>query len=97
MAKVASFQSHEDFDCSYSREMCPQKEAKLYERRLHLYHYTTFLSRRLENELVHTLEAYPTLRLVKSFTRSAAGYRIGKGDLRSAQLCLKTARYLVKE
>lgn len=66
--------------------------------------------RRLENDLVHKLELAPggqgrhamgtnsaAYRLVKKFSRSAAGHNISMSEVRTPRQCLNTAQYLIKE
>ncbi len=71
---------------SYSPEMCPPGETRM----------------RLENDLLHRLEARPRgtrgpHRMVKKFSRSAAGHEIADSEVRSPRVCLRTAQYLVAE
>lgn len=57
---------------------------------------------RIRNEMVHYLERDPVcsseLRLIKSFSRSAAGQKLNDPrHLRSPVVCLKAAKYLIQE
>jgi len=70
----------DDGNVSYCRKMCPERER---------------LSR-IEHNIIHPLE-FEGQRMVKQFSRSAAGQVQNRPqDMRSPELCRRTAKYLVK-